>query len=78
MNKKDFEGKWHLIRSQSKVWWSSITDADLDQVDKADDKFYEYVSILQLKYALNRQVAKNKIARHVKEYEIKVKTVDPR
>jgi hypothetical protein len=78
MNKKDFEGKWHLIRSQSKVWWGLLTDTDLDQVDKADDKFYEYMNILQLKYALSRQVAKNKIARHVKEYEIKVETVDPR
>ena len=78
MNKNEFESKWHLIRSQSKVWWSSITDTDLDQVDKADDKFYEYLSILRLKYALSRQVAKNRIARHVKEYEIKVETVDPR
>jgi hypothetical protein len=78
MNKKDFEDKWHLIRNQSKVWWSSITDSDLDQVDKADDKLDEYVSILQLKYALNRQAAKKKIARYVKEYEIKVETVDPR
>ncbi len=78
MNKNEFESKWHLIRGQSKVWWSSITDSDLDQVDKADDKLDEYVSILQLKYALSRQVAKKKIARHVKEYEIKVETVDPR
>jgi len=78
MNKKDFEGKWHLIRSQSKIWWSSITDTDLDQVDKADDKLNEYVSILQLKYALSRQVAQKKISRHVKEFEIKVETVDPR
>lgn len=78
MNKKEFADKWHLIRSQSKVWWSSITDADLDQVDMADDKLYEYVNILQLKYALSRQVAKNKIAGHVKEYELKVETVDPR
>lgn len=78
MNKKDFEGKWHLIRSQSKVWWSSITDFDLDQVDKADDKLDEYVSILQLKYALSHQVAKKKISRHVKDFELKVETVDPR
>ena len=78
MNKNEFESKWHLIRSQSKVWWSSITDTDLDQVDKADNKFNKYLSILRLKYALSRQVAKNKIARHLKEYEIKVETVDPR
>ena len=78
MNKNEFESKWQLIRSQSKTWWSLITDLDLERVDKADVKFFEYVSILQLKYALSRYVAKNEIVRHVKEYEIKVETIDPR
>jgi hypothetical protein len=82
MDKNDFEGKWQLIRSQSKVWWSLITDVDLERVDKADIKFFEYVNTLQLKYGLERQVAKDQIAKRVKEYEItqkiKVETVDPR
>lgn len=78
MDKNEFEGQWHIIRNQSKVWWSSISDTDLDQVDQADDKLYEYLNILQLKYALSPQMAKIMIARHLKEYEIKVETVDPR
>jgi hypothetical protein len=82
MDKIEFEAKWQLIRSQSRVWWSLITDSDLERVNKADIKFFEYVSILQLKYALDRQVAKNEITKRVKEYEtikkIKVKTADPR
>jgi hypothetical protein len=82
MDKNEFESKWAKIRSQSKIWWSLLTDADLDQVDRADVKFFEYVTILQLKYALDRQVAKDAIARHVAEYEalekFMVDTVDPR
>jgi hypothetical protein len=77
MDKNEFEGKWQQIRGQSKVWWSLITDSDLNKVDKADVKFYEYVTILQLKYRLDRQKAKDEINRHVVEYEtnLKINTV---
>lgn len=79
MDKNDFENKWQVIRGQSKVWWSLITDSDLDDVEKADIKFFKYVDILQLKYALDRQVAKDEIARHVAEYETKLqKTIAAR
>ena len=82
MDKNEFEDNWNKIRSQSKIWWSLITDSDLEQVDKADIKFFEYVTIIQLKYALDRQVAKDEIARHLAEYEdlekVKLETVDPR
>jgi len=74
MDKNEFEGKWKQIRSQSKIWWSLITDSDLNKVDKADVKFYEYVTILQLKYRLDRQKAKDEINRHVAEYETNLKT----
>ena len=74
MDKNDFEGKWKIIRSQSKVWWHLITDADLDRVEKADVKFFEYVTILQLKYGLDRQMAKDEVERHVVEYETKLET----
>lgn len=74
MDKNEFEGKWKIIRDQSKVWWSLITDSDLDRVEKADIKFFEYVTILQLKYGLDRQVAKDEIDRHVVEYETKLET----
>ena len=82
MDKDEFEDNWNKIRSQSKIWWSLIADFDLEQVAKTDDKFFEYVSILQLKYGLGRQAAKAEIARHLTEYEamekVVLETVDPR
>jgi hypothetical protein len=78
MNKKDFEVRWRLIRDQTKIWWGLITDADLKTVADADVKLFEYVSLLQLKYGMDRQFARNEIARRVKEFEIRVATVDPR
>jgi len=75
MDKNEFEDKWEQIRGQSKVWWSLITDLDLDQVQKADNKFFEYVRILQFKYGYDRPVAKDEIGRRVAEYETKLKTL---
>ena len=75
MDKNEFEGKWKTIRDQSKVWWSLITDSDLKQVEKADIKFFEYVTILQLKYGYDRQVAKDEVSRRVTEYEAKLQTM---
>jgi hypothetical protein len=73
MDKNEFEGKWKQIRGQSKVWWSRITDSDLNKVDKAETKFFEYVTILQLKYRLDRQFAKDEVGRRVAEYETNLK-----
>jgi hypothetical protein len=75
MNKDVFEGKWKMIRDQSKVWWGLLTESDLNRVDQAKIKFYEYVTILQLKYELDRQVAKDEIDRHVMEYETSMKPI---
>jgi hypothetical protein len=69
MHKNDFEGKWQLIRSQSKIWWRRITDDDLNKVDNAKIKYFEFVTRLQLRYELDRQVTKDKIDRRVAEYE---------
>lgn len=75
MDKNEFEGKWKIIKDQSKTWWSLITDSDLKQVEEADIKFFEYVTILQLKYGYDRQVAKDEISRRVAEYETKLQTI---
>ena len=69
MDKNEFEDKWKLIRSQSKIWWSLITDSDLNKIDKAEIKFLQYVTLLQLKYRYDRQAAKDEIDRRVAEYE---------
>lgn len=75
MNKFEFEGKWKIIKDQSKIWWSLITDFDLNKVEEADIKFFAYVTILQLKYGYDRQVAKNEVSRRVTEYETKLQTI---
>ena len=73
MDKNEFEEKWKIIKDQSKVWWSLHHRlADLNKVEKADIKFFEYVTILQLKYGYDRQVAKDEIAKRVAEYETKL------
>jgi hypothetical protein len=75
MDKNEFEGKWKQIRSQSKKWWSLITDSDLNKVDQADVKFFEYVTIFQLRYGLDRQTAKDEIDRHMAAYEMSLKPI---
>jgi DNA-binding NarL/FixJ family response regulator len=75
MDKNEFEGRWKIIRDQSKVWWNLITDSDLDQVEKADVKFFEYVTILQLKYGYDRQVAKDEVAKRVAEFDAKLESI---
>ena len=74
MDKNEFESKWNEIRSQSKIWWSLITDSDLNKVDKAEVKFFEYVTVLQLKYRFDRQFAKDEVEKRVMEFETKLKT----
>ena len=69
MDKNEFEDKWKLIRSQSQKWWSQITDADLEKIDKAEIKFLQYLTLLQRKYRYDRQMAKDEIVRRVAEYE---------
>jgi hypothetical protein len=73
MEKNDLEGKWKQIRSQSKIWWSRITYSDLNKVEMAKIKYFEFVTRLQLSHELDRQVAKDKIDRRVAEYEAKLR-----
>ena len=73
MEKNDFESKWWHIRSRSKTWWNLITESDLNKVDQAEIKYFEFVTRLQLRYELDRQVAKDKIDRRVAEYEANLK-----
>ena len=66
MNKEVFEGKWKQIRGQAKVWWSKLTEADLD---RAAGKFDIFAGILQKKYGYSHQRAIQEITRHVRGYE---------
>jgi len=69
INKKLFEEKWDLIRSQSTGWWSLMAEYDLNKVDKAEVKFDKYADMLGVKYGYTRQKAKEEISRRLAEYE---------
>jgi uncharacterized protein YjbJ (UPF0337 family) len=70
MNQDIFEGKWKQIRGQSKVWWSKLTDDDLDH---AAGKFDVLAGMLQEKYGYTRERASEEIDKHVKQFEASVK-----
>ena len=69
LNKNLFESKWKRIRSQTTTWWSLMSDVDLVKVDKADNKFGKYVTLLQVKYGFTRDQAKKEVSRRLAAYE---------
>jgi len=46
-----------------------MSEYDLNKVDKAEIKFDEYVTMLQVKYGYTRQQAKLEIEKRVAEFE---------
>ena len=63
MNKALFEENWNEIRSRSTQRWSLMSERDLQKVDKAEVKFDKFVTMLQVKYGLTREVAREEIHR---------------
>lgn len=63
INKALFEENWKEIRSQSTKRWSLMAEHDLVKVDKAEVKFDKFVTMLQVKYGLTRELARNEINR---------------
>ena len=59
--KSKFDKNWKLIRGNSVGWWSLVDEHDLKKVDKADDKLYKFVTILQVKYGFTREQARDEI-----------------
>lgn len=74
MNKLTFDEKWKVIRSQSTARWSLMADFDLNKVDKAQDKYHRFVTMLQVKYGYTRQKARAEVNSFWDEYEAKSKT----
>jgi len=73
MNKSTFEENWKAISSESTARWNLMADFDLAKVDKAEDKYDRFVTMLQVKYGLNRQQAREEVAKFWLEYEAKSK-----
>jgi hypothetical protein len=69
VNKDIFEAKWEQIRSQTKVWWSLLTEDDLNKVEMAPNKFDKYTMILRVKYGYTRERAKEEINTRIMELD---------
>ena len=70
MNRDVFEGKWELIRTESKSWWGKLTDEDLE---RTAGKFDAFVGLLQEKYGFTRQRAIHEIEKRVTRFEADLK-----
>ena len=69
MNKAVFEENWKVIRTQTSARWSLMADFDLIKVDKADDKYDRFVTMLQVKYGYTRQQAREEVNKLWVAYE---------
>lgn len=65
VNDEVFNKKWEQIRAQSKAWWSLLTDADLDKVEKAPKKRDKYAMLLRVKYGYTHERAREEINRRI-------------
>ena len=73
INKALFEENWKEIRSQSTTRWSLMAEHDLVKVDKAEVKFDKFATMLQVKYGITRQQAREEINRLWVEHAAKSK-----
>ena len=73
MNKSTFEENWKAIRGESTRRWSLMADFDLNKVDKAEDKYDRFVTMLQTKYGYTRQQAREELSKFWTDYELKSK-----
>jgi hypothetical protein len=69
MNKAIFEEKWKVIRGLTTAWWSLMAEYDLTKVDKADDKYDKYVTMLRVKYGYTRQEAREELKKRLTQHE---------
>jgi uncharacterized protein YjbJ (UPF0337 family) len=69
VNKAKFEEKWNKLRGQVSARWSLMAEYDLNKVDKADVKYDNFVTKLQVKYGYTRQQAREEVGKLWAEYE---------
>jgi uncharacterized protein YjbJ (UPF0337 family) len=60
MNEDILKSQWKQIRPQIKVWWSVLTDEDLDKINGQRDKL---IGMLQQKYAFTKEEATRRARR---------------
>ena len=63
MNEDVLSSQWYQMRDQLKMWWSKLTESDLDQIDGERERL---IGKLQEKYGYTRDKAMSEIERHLK------------
>jgi hypothetical protein len=71
LTKAAFEENWKAIRGETTARWSLMADFDLIKVDKSEEKYDRFVTMLQVKYGLNRQQARAEVDKLWLEYQVK-------
>ncbi len=66
MNTDIFEGRWRQLRGELRLWWSKLTDDDLENIAGHKDKL---LGMLQEKYGYTRDEARREVDRRLKEYD---------
>ena len=69
MNKVIFDRQWKVIRGEFTARWSLVGDFDLNRMDKAEDKYHRFVTMLQVKYGFTRQQAREEIGKFWTEFK---------
>ena len=72
MNQDIFEGKWRQLRGQAHLWWGSLTDDDLQQVDGRLEKL---MGVIQAKYGYTRERAEEEVNQRFAEFEAQQRKV---
>ncbi len=65
MDKTILEGMWKQIRGKARVWWSRLTENDLDLIA---GRFDVLVGIIQEKYGLSRRQAMQEVTQRIVDY----------
>lgn len=61
------EAKWKRIRGKVKQHWTTLTDADLDNIDGSREVL---IGVLQDKYSYTRQQAEDEVDRFLQSLEV--------
>ncbi len=67
MNEDILKSQWTQLRGQLKVWWSVLTDEDLDKINGRRDRL---ISLLQKKYGFTKDEATRELDDHLAQMKI--------
>ena len=67
MNEDILKSQWTQIRGQIKVWWSVLTDDDLDKINGRRDRL---ISMLQKKYGFTKDEATRELDDHLTQMKL--------